>query len=111
RCLAVSPLDRYPSAEALADDLQRFLEGRELRVAVNPSKRELAVNWAWRNRLKVAFAVVMVIVLVQNAYRPVVRALYPIEKLEAFHSAIADVDQGRDAEAVEPLKNLVDWYP
>ncbi len=54
RCLAYDPKDRYQSADDLADDLQRFLDRRPLRHAVNPSKREIIGNWLRRNRVAIA---------------------------------------------------------
>ena len=50
RCMRADPSQRYPDAEALAEDLRRFVGGRPLRTARNPSPREVAGNWARRNR-------------------------------------------------------------
>lgn len=54
RSLRPDPADRYPDASALAEDLRRFVEGRPLKTAQNPSPREVAGNWARRNRVLVA---------------------------------------------------------
>jgi WD40 repeat protein/tRNA A-37 threonylcarbamoyl transferase component Bud32 len=48
RCLAKSPDGRYPSAEALAEDLRDWLAGRPVRVCQRPKTREvwrLAASW------------------------------------------------------------------
>ena len=50
RCLCFNPDDRYPDAQLLAEDLERFLSRRPLKVAVNPSRRERVANWVTRNR-------------------------------------------------------------
>ncbi len=49
KCLAKSPVSRYQSAEALADDLQRWLNGEAPRE-VSISIRNRTMKWAWRHR-------------------------------------------------------------
>jgi serine/threonine protein kinase len=69
RCLAFSPSCRYAEACELVVDLERFLDHRPLRYAANPSRRELAGNWARRNRvalLVVALALVGIPLVVSN---------------------------------------------
>jgi WD40 repeat protein/serine/threonine protein kinase len=58
KAMARDPDDRYATAAELADDLRRFLEGRTV-LARRPSPLDLAARWAYRHRLGVASAVVM----------------------------------------------------
>lgn len=47
RCLAREPCERYPSARALADDLQRFMEGRPVQARpLNAAQKA----WRWARR-------------------------------------------------------------
>jgi serine/threonine protein kinase/tetratricopeptide (TPR) repeat protein len=58
--LAGSPADRYQSAAALADDLQRFLADRPLKYAPEPSRKERIRKWARRHpRLTAAGSVAL----------------------------------------------------
>jgi serine/threonine protein kinase len=59
KCLGLHPADRYPTAQALASDLRRFLDRKPLLVAPNTSKVELAINWAVRNRHLLLSAIVV----------------------------------------------------
>jgi outer membrane protein assembly factor BamB len=49
KCLAKEPERRYPTAQALADDLRRFANGDPIK-ARRPSLGERAVRWVRRNR-------------------------------------------------------------
>jgi WD40 repeat protein/tRNA A-37 threonylcarbamoyl transferase component Bud32 len=53
KCLEKDPARRYPSAEALGEDLQRFLDGRPIR-ARQVSDTERVVRWCRRNPLAAA---------------------------------------------------------
>jgi serine/threonine protein kinase/WD40 repeat protein len=55
KCLHKEPLRRYDSAQGLADDLGRFLQGRPIKA--RPARRsELIVRWCRRNPLAAALA-------------------------------------------------------
>ncbi len=68
RCLRKSPNDRYASAAALADDLDRFLDGRDV-VARRPPVWQRAARWAGRRPLAAAaIALLAVASIVGVAY-------------------------------------------
>lgn len=50
KCTHSDPAQRYPSAHALAEDLERFLKRAPLILAVNPSRTERARNLLTRHR-------------------------------------------------------------
>ncbi len=110
RCLAYSPDGRYPDALALADDLERFLERRPLRHAFNPSVLERIGNRARRHRWRLVAAAIVFAMMIPVVSRMAIVWLVPIERREAFRSAVADVDSGRDR-PIERLEALSQDYP
>ncbi len=62
KCLEKSPLRRYRSAAELAEDLQRYLEGRPIR-ARSISLAERAVKWARRRPTAAALVVVSLLLV------------------------------------------------
>jgi WD40 repeat protein/tRNA A-37 threonylcarbamoyl transferase component Bud32 len=60
KCLNKDPVARYPTAEALAVDLERFLEGRSILARPAGAPRQLA-RWAKRNPLAASLAVALVL--------------------------------------------------
>ena len=52
KCMAMHPIDRYDSAQALADDLQRFLDDEPV-LARNYSLHHQIRAWVKRNRLRI----------------------------------------------------------
>jgi serine/threonine-protein kinase len=67
KCLQKEPHRRYGSAEALADDLERFL--RDEPIAARPaSARERVVKWVRRNPSKATLAVAVLLLLGFTAF-------------------------------------------
>ncbi len=99
KCLATRPEDRYPDAWSLAEDLRRFVEHLPLRFAVNPSRREAAVNWARRRRASLALLVLGVALLAGLAAwagSEDARALV-LRGNDAIHRKDPDYRKARDA--------------
>jgi eukaryotic-like serine/threonine-protein kinase len=64
KCLAKDPGARYGSAEALADDLDRWLAGRPIRARRTPWRRRLG---KWVRRQPLAAALLLLLILVASA--------------------------------------------
>ena len=105
KCLALSPDDRYPDAQALAQDLDRFLKHQPLLNAANPSRRERLGNWVRRHQRALAESVACLIVVAALLYHPITERLKPpIETLPDFQSAIGLVDE---EESLKPALDLL----
>ncbi len=112
RCLAYEPDRRYPTADALATDLECFLEHRPLKTEKNPSRRERFVDWSIRNRLSLgvssAVASLALLALVPSA----IDALKPpIDSLSAFPEALHALERHQPARASKLLNELEKHYP
>ncbi len=68
RCLAFRPEDRYSSASALADDLERFVTHRPMVEVVNPSRLERATGHARRLRVGRAALIALALTVVGGAF-------------------------------------------
>ena len=112
RCLCFDPDQRYPDAQALAEDLERFLARKPLRWPSTPVRRERLGNWAYRNRRSLVHAAVYLTLLGLVAYPWLAARLKPgPETLPLIRQAVEAIDQGRAASVVEPLRGLVRQYP
>lgn len=65
KCLHVSPQDRYPSVNALATDIERYLSGRPVLARPQTSLYRMR-KFARRNRVKVATSVLMLLALLAS---------------------------------------------
>ncbi len=62
QAMAKAREDRYATAEHLADDLNRFLEGKPT-LARRPTLTDRATKWVWRHRAMVSLAAVFLLLL------------------------------------------------
>ncbi len=106
RCLAKEPADRYPSIEALADDLGHFLDGKV--IAARPDGRAVrARRWARDNPKAAALAATLATVLLVAAVAGVLvlgawrrrdaslRAAFAADARRAADTAQAAFDEAR----------------
>ena len=115
KCLAFRPEDRHATADELAADLQRFLERKPLVGAPNTSRFELGVNWIYRNRKSLLWAIIGVAVVASLA------SFFPRGKPEKvdivgarFSAAERFLDSGSPRElklAREQFASLHDEFP
>jgi WD40 repeat protein len=63
KALAKNPEERYPSAQEVADDLERYLEDKPIQ-ARRPTLRQQAAKWARRHKTVVRAAVVVLILAI-----------------------------------------------
>jgi tRNA A-37 threonylcarbamoyl transferase component Bud32 len=97
KCLQKEPVRRYESAEALADDLQRFVEGRPI-VARPVGRMERAAKWVRRNPVIAGMSAVVVLALLGGT------AVSTGFGIEAWHQAKRAKDN--EANAIAKGKEL-----
>jgi tetratricopeptide (TPR) repeat protein/WD40 repeat protein len=100
KCLAKEPRGRYASAEAVAEDLQRFLADRPI-WARRASNAERTWRWCRRNPLVATLSAVLLLVLTVTAVGGVVMSL---RLNDALGQAQEDRDKARGAERGERRK-------
>lgn len=102
KCLEKVPTDRYPTADALADDLERFLEGHKPTAPAMTGARRVR-RWLSRNRkvlVASALGVALVAALVATGMA-MVREPTEEQKREAQRMAIQnELAAGRSVELV-----------
>ncbi|MBO0701257.1 MAG: serine/threonine protein kinase, partial [Zavarzinella sp.] len=85
KCLAPDPADRYPSAHALQEDLERHLRQEPLKYVREPSWRERARKWVARHpRLSSSTSVAIIAVVFLGLVT--VSALYARDRNRAFEA-------------------------
>jgi serine/threonine protein kinase/WD40 repeat protein len=93
KCVAKDATERYASAEALAEDLRRFLADRPIKARRSTASERL---WRWcrRNRVAATLSALLLVVLLATAVAGVVMSL---RLNEALGQAQGDRDKARDA--------------
>ncbi len=111
RCLEKSPWLRYPSAEALVDDLRSFLGGEPIR-ARPPGRLERAWRWCWRHPARAFAAIAILAAIVAGSIAGVavhlarVAGALQVAKTEAETQHALAESQRRRAEAAEARQAL-----
>ena len=106
-CLRKNPRQRYPSAAALADDLQRFLDGRPIRARpAGPVER--LVKWARRRPAVAALLAVSALAVLAGLG---LAGWYQVQLYEKNVALTREKDQN-DAlivQAVDAMSDYGDW--
>ena len=123
KCLEREPGKRYETAEILADDLDRWLEGKAV-LARRPSPRERLTRWAHRHRFALRTAAVVVLIgtislaALQNERADHAEARQRAESearaalaLQNYYTTIALVDRERAAGNSGHAERLLDQCP
>jgi serine/threonine protein kinase/tetratricopeptide (TPR) repeat protein len=96
KAVAKNPVDRYLSAQEMADDLQRFLDDKPI-MARRPTLMEKATKWARRHRSLVTSAVALALVLTAGS----LFSTYWIAQEQAKTQAALDREKERSLEATQ----------
>lgn len=97
KCLTKEPARRYASAEALADDLERWLDGRTILVR-RTHAIERAWRWTKRNRPVAALSAALLVALATSV------ALFAYHSLDREHPGAKSIPE--KSIAVLPFANL-----
>jgi hypothetical protein len=96
KCLQKEPARRYAGAEALADELRRFLRGEPIQ-ARRTSAPERAWRWCRRNQVVAALGSSVTLLLVVVAALSTYLAIRATDAARAARHAAAQIRQQRDA--------------
>jgi eukaryotic-like serine/threonine-protein kinase len=107
KCLQKDPGQRYATADALAADLRRFLDGNPV-IARPVGRVERAVRWARRNPARAALAVAMAFLAVVVPAAGIAawnwqRAEHATETMRTANNALDDLHQ-RDRELLAAMQ-------
>jgi hypothetical protein len=96
KCLEKEPAQRYASAEALADDLRRFLEGRAIRARAVSSVEKLR-RWAQRNPVVAALLAAVFLSLTAGTVGSTLLAIRAERNAEQAQTEAERADQNAGA--------------
>src|SRR5579883_3240845 len=107
KCLAKEPAERYPSAEAVADDLRRFLADRPIR-ARRSTVAEQVWRWcrrnpAWAAMMAVVCILILVIVVGGTWMNLLLRAALKQDQAELEREKVRVADRARQEQLLQSL--------
>ncbi|MFO0953048.1 MAG: serine/threonine-protein kinase [Isosphaeraceae bacterium] len=104
RCLAFDPADRYPSAQALAEDLDLYLSHRPLRHARNRSKPERVANWCRRHAAALAVAAAVAVMACSYVAVNYENLFVSVPYRHEFDAIAGQVEKGQPPKGIERLE-------
>ncbi|MFN0053017.1 MAG: protein kinase domain-containing protein [Planctomycetales bacterium] len=104
-CLEKEPHRRYATALALADDLQRFVDGKPI-VARPPGAMERGLRWCRRHKFAGAVAGFAAMALVAVVTSMTLTATARSERIRTREAAVQSVMQARPRDLAETVRAL-----